>query len=269
MAPDADEIKDVLNAKENSADPGVPPPPPVRGKSLRKPGKPGDETDDDDDGEAYEVMEQPEPEIDTYRIPSDPPSYVNDRLCQVKPMAQSADNKDEDSDSGELYEPVEDPDGGEYCEPVKMKDDRGPVFRLPPKPAERPKPKPKPSYENSSLKQSTLTEDEKDLSKPANQDSPVLHAEKKVNLQEEQKVEKTVDSPASGEFNIAEKSMRDIEQVLRVLRLDKYIERFRSEMIDGEILAELNVEDLQSEFSFSKLEAMRLFKYIEKGHIPK
>lgn len=85
LAPDAAEIIDVLNPKDSksTAASTTPPPPPVRGKSLKKPR----DSEEDDDGEAYEVMENPEGEIDTYRVADNPPSYVNDRLCWVKPLS--------------------------------------------------------------------------------------------------------------------------------------------------------------------------------------
>lgn len=264
LAPDAAEISDVINPKDNksTAASTTPPPPPVRGKSLKKPR----DSEEDDDGEAYEVMENPDGEIDTYRVAVNPPSYVNDRLCWVKPLSSepSVEIADDSKqrDSGELYEPMEDPN--DYLEPQKpiegkpvpeKPEDSKPVpkSRLPPKPKK--KPEKRQPYENSQL-----LSDEKAPPvppSPTNKESEVLG---EVTC---------TDSQTACSFCIEEKSIQDIVHVLGLLRLNKYAERFQEEMVDGEILAGLSVEDLQSEFSFTKLEALRLYRYIEKGHVPK
>lgn len=266
LAPDAAEIIDVLNPKDSksTAASTTPPPPPVRGKSLKKPR----DSEEDDDGEAYEVMENPEGEIDTYRVADNPPSYVNDRLCWVKPLSSepsaeiAGDSKHRDS--GELYEPMKDP--GDYLEPqkhieskpvpVKPEDSKPvPTSRLPPKPKK--KPEKRQPYENSHP-----LSDEKE--------PPVLPPPPPPNKESEGSGEvKCTESKTPCSFCIEEKSIQDIVHVLSLLRLNKYAERFQEEMVDGEILAGLSVEDLQSEFGFSKLEALRLYRYIEKGHVPK
>lgn len=233
-----------------------PPPPPARQPSVRKPGN----TNDDDD-EEYEVMEQPEEDIDTYTVASDDkPNYVNDNLCQVKPLPKG----DGDDSDGELYEPME-----EQVENLCVSSPTGvdkpsisipprPSIPIPPKPAAKPNVPPPENSSHTSKVPTPLPRD-KHSSSISNEDCPKSPEHKSTDSKIKEK----------SSFDIAEKSIQDIAGVLSLLRLNKYVARFEEEMVDGELLAELTVEDLQSEFNFSKLEAMRLCKYIEKGHIPK
>ncbi|XP_062599987.1 uncharacterized protein LOC134261576 [Saccostrea cucullata] len=253
LKPDADELKDVLQTYQNETTVSHPPPSiPVRGQSLKKARQEGD----DDDGEDYEVMEQPMEEVDTYRVAAaaGTPSYVNDRLCQVKPLVAGQD--DADDEEGDMYEPMENPD--ENTTPSKpvviSKPDETPP---PPRPVE------KPNVRSRSLP-NTGAPTPKDTTPPARERGHSTSC-----ADEPEHCKKPLVTNTTNAFDIEEKSIQDIGEVLCRLRLNKYVERFEEEMVDGEILAGLSVEDLQKEFNFSKLEAMRLFKYIEKGHIPK
>lgn len=251
LKPDADELKEVLHStKTEDTTSQPPPPPPVRGKSLRESGN----TNDDDDGEEYVFMDQPVEDIDTYQVASDEtPNYVNDKLCQVKPL--SFTKEDGDDSEGELYEPME-----ELVESVSSPTGvHKPEITTPPRPAAKTN---VPSLQNSSQTTKVpapLPREKKHSASISNEDCQKPSVEKSTGSKIKEK----------SSFDIAEKSIQDIVEVLSLLRLHKYAARFKEEMVDGELLAELSVEDLQSEFKFSKLEAMRLYKYIEKGHIPK
>jgi hypothetical protein len=241
LPPDADEIKEILHPKQSEDRRSQPPPPPVRGKSLKKPGS----TINDDDDEEYEVMEQPEEEIDTYRLASEEtPNYVNDKLCQVKPL--SFTQQDDDESEGELYEPMEEVENLNLSSPAGLQKQQD--VTLPPRQASKTN-VPPPEIPSPTTKVPLPTP--RDKKQSSEEDCADLKIQRK------------------GSFDIAEKSIQDIIEVLSLLRLNKYATKFREEMVDGELLAELTVEDLQNEFQFSKLEAMRLYKYIEKGHIPK
>lgn len=64
-------------------------------------------------------------------------------------------------------------------------------------------------------------------------------------------------------------SIKDILEVLKLLKLEEYAQVFHDNSVDGEILTSLSFDDLVSELNMKKLEALRLHKYIETGHVPK
>ena len=70
-------------------------------------------------------------------------------------------------------------------------------------------------------------------------------------------------------FSISNLTIDDLAGALKTLKLDKYSEVFRDNDIDGEILSSLTVEDLVKELGMGKLEAVRLHKFAESGHVPK
>lgn len=69
-------------------------------------------------------------------------------------------------------------------------------------------------------------------------------------------------------FNHANLSVKDVGDILKKLKLGKFVKRFKSEMIDGEILTDLTRNILINEFNFSHIEAIRLEKFIASGHVP-
>ncbi|KAL5014335.1 hypothetical protein ScPMuIL_008605 [Solemya velum] len=76
-------------------------------------------------------------------------------------------------------------------------------------------------------------------------------------------------SQNSDQLDIESLAVEDVSHWLHELKLDKYVEIFEENCIDGAILTELNVELLKSEFSFNPIEAIRLMKFVTGGHIPK
>ncbi|KAL3889398.1 hypothetical protein ACJMK2_001742 [Sinanodonta woodiana] len=70
-------------------------------------------------------------------------------------------------------------------------------------------------------------------------------------------------------FDVREMNMRDVADALIKLKLEKYTSLFISSLVDGMILSKLNEADLQKDFGFSKIEAIRLRTFVETGHIPK
>eukprot|EP00105_Crassostrea_gigas_P017177 XP_011434847.1 PREDICTED: uncharacterized protein LOC105333519 [Crassostrea gigas] len=63
-------------------------------------------------------------------------------------------------------------------------------------------------------------------------------------------------------------NVADIGALLKKLRLEKYASVFEKQWIDGAILSELTADILHTDCKMTKLEAVRLMTYVEKGHIP-
>lgn len=64
-------------------------------------------------------------------------------------------------------------------------------------------------------------------------------------------------------------SIKEVAQILAELKLGKYTDIFEDNRIDGEILTSLSVDDFVNELGLKKLEAVRLHKFAETGHIPR
>jgi len=61
----------------------------------------------------------------------------------------------------------------------------------------------------------------------------------------------------------------EVLQCLRWLKLDKYVETFRSQQIDGELLMSVDPQLLVEEFGFKRFEAIKLEKFARSGWRPK
>ncbi|XP_052252199.1 uncharacterized protein LOC127858913 isoform X2 [Dreissena polymorpha] len=64
-------------------------------------------------------------------------------------------------------------------------------------------------------------------------------------------------------------TINEIGEILRLLKLDEYVETFLDNQVDGAILTSLERDDLVNELGMKKLHAARLFMYMSEGHIPK
>lgn len=71
------------------------------------------------------------------------------------------------------------------------------------------------------------------------------------------------------ERDISKMTISQLGESLKSLRLDKHIKAFKDQLIDGAIVQELTVDDFMREFHFTRLEALRLAKFVSSGHIPK
>ncbi|XP_062617795.1 uncharacterized protein LOC134279415 isoform X2 [Saccostrea cucullata] len=76
------------------------------------------------------------------------------------------------------------------------------------------------------------------------------------------------ESVALVKFTQSNMSVKEVGNMLKKLKLGRHAKRFKSEMIDGEILKELTRSILVNDFNFTHVEAIRLEKYIESGHVP-
>jgi len=68
---------------------------------------------------------------------------------------------------------------------------------------------------------------------------------------------------------VSDKSVQNIQDILKSLNLSKYCDVFRKHLIDGNILEDLSEQSLRNDFSFMHVEAVRLMKYVRAGHVPK
>ena len=69
--------------------------------------------------------------------------------------------------------------------------------------------------------------------------------------------------------DVAKMTIAEIGESLKALQLDKHVKTFKEQMIDGAIVQDLTMDDFVKEFKLTKLEALRLAKFISTGHIPK
>lgn len=88
-------------------------------------------------------------------------------------------------------------------------------------------------------------------------------------VREAETVEPDKDKDKSSGFSVKSLSILDLACKLQELKLEKYVKVFKDNQVDGEILASLTVDDLIAELGLKKLEAVRLMKFVESGHIPK
>ena len=63
-------------------------------------------------------------------------------------------------------------------------------------------------------------------------------------------------------------SIEEIGEVLRRLHLEKHVQSFADEKVDSIILNDFDGDVLKEDFGFTRLETIRLMKYIKTGHIP-
>lgn len=64
-------------------------------------------------------------------------------------------------------------------------------------------------------------------------------------------------------------TIKEVGEVLEKLCLGKYREKFESNQIDGEILSCLSLEDFVNEMKLTKIEAVKLDRFVRGGHVPK
>ena len=69
--------------------------------------------------------------------------------------------------------------------------------------------------------------------------------------------------------DISSLSVEDVLQCLRWLNLHKYVETFRTEQIDGELLTSVDQQVLIEELGFKRLDAIKLEKFARHGWRPK
>ena len=69
-------------------------------------------------------------------------------------------------------------------------------------------------------------------------------------------------------LDISHYSVKQVSEIFKELGMDRYIVKFESEMIDGEMLMCLDNDILMADFGMNKLHCMKLKKYLE-GWRPK
>ena len=62
--------------------------------------------------------------------------------------------------------------------------------------------------------------------------------------------------------------IRELGEWLRELKLEKYVSMFAEQGIDGVLLKELSRQDFKNDFGMSAIEAIKLSKFAQTGHVP-
>ena len=76
------------------------------------------------------------------------------------------------------------------------------------------------------------------------------------------------DEKASKRSDVSAYTVKQVSEILKELGMDRYIVKFQSEMIDGEMLMCLDDDILMADFGMNKLHCMKLKKYLD-GWTPK
>ena len=63
--------------------------------------------------------------------------------------------------------------------------------------------------------------------------------------------------------------IRELGEWLRELKLEKYVSMFAEQGIDGVLLKELSRQDFKNDFGMSAIEAIKLSKFAQTGHVPR
>lgn len=75
-------------------------------------------------------------------------------------------------------------------------------------------------------------------------------------------------APVDARKDLQKMGVADVGALLQKLKLEKYASVFENQWIDGAILSELTADILHTECGMTKVEAVRLMTYVEKGHLP-
>ena len=181
--------------------------------------------------------------------------YVNDILCQVKPF--SGQKPPDDEDESDEYEAIEEKlmvngkdlikKGGKGVVEPQDSD----IYSVP--------------MESQEITQTNQDEVSEDDEYAVPDDACELKTTRNLDVKEE--IVSQTDNVSRENF-VSGKSIQELGEILVTLRLEKYVDSFAKDLIDGEIVVDLTVEDLKDDYQFTKTEAIRLKKYIEQGHIP-
>lgn len=68
--------------------------------------------------------------------------------------------------------------------------------------------------------------------------------------------------------DIIKLSIDEVAHYLTKLKLEKYVEGFKSQLIDGAMLVDLDRDILREDFGMKAIEALRLLKFAKEGHLP-
>lgn len=189
-------------------------------------------------------------------IPPDllPRDFTHGDDCNLPPpkLIARSHNKQQDDD---LYEPLPEPD---------------PKW-IPPRPARQNKPQLPPRYEQ--LQTPHETSNYRVIE--ADESSEMLSASGGEYMYISDVCESGYNSSkdswsaGSSKSHVSDKSVSEIQEILKTLNLAKYCDGFKEQLIDGAVLEDLNEEVLRKDFNFMHVEAVRLMKYVRAGHVPK
>ena len=105
-----------------------------------------------------------------------------------------------------------------------------------------------------------------DGSKVAQSHDSNMYADPKAR---ESKAKSEITAKGLTKLDVAKMTIAELGESLMALKLDKHVKTFKEQLIDGAIVQDLTVDDFVKEFKLTKLESLRLAKFVATGHIPK
>lgn len=69
--------------------------------------------------------------------------------------------------------------------------------------------------------------------------------------------------------NISNLTIDEVAVYMKKLKLEKYVPKFKEQLIDGRMLLDLDKDILKEEFGLTVIEAIRLINFARDGHVPK
>ncbi|XP_062617797.1 uncharacterized protein LOC134279417 [Saccostrea cucullata] len=202
-------------------------------------------------GDYEEITEEKKPEISN-AVLTKKTGYVNDVLCQVRPFSEPGTEEpgaEDSDDENNEYEEIKEI----YSKP-RMKDKEIVSKNID-------------NREQMKVIETPTTQREYDYAIPRS-NCFVLPQEDYGDMESDKvPAEENIHTPSVSK-HVSGKNIKELGEILLKLKLDKFVERFSEDMIDGEIVQDLTVADLKEDYSFTKTEAIRLRKFIEQGHIP-
>lgn len=221
-------------------------------------------TQEDDDDEIYyggdyeEIVEEKKSKPVSDQKPV---GYVNDILCQVKPFSEAKPGNE--SDESDEYEAIEEKPIPGFTEQSKT----GTNGNLESKKNSLPTSEDVYSVPIEPSKIRNFEINQKDTNVDFDDEYSTLDENATQNSDIKGDVAATLETVSKQNF-VAGKNIQELGDILVKLRLEKHVQRFAEDLIDGEIITDLTVDDLKEDYKFTKTEAIRLRKYIEQGHIP-
>ena len=83
------------------------------------------------------------------------------------------------------------------------------------------------------------------------------------------KFQQKIDSTETFSIDVAKLTIDEVSQYLKELNLGQYVDKFKQQLVDGSILLELDKDVLKQDFGLMAVEAIRLRKFAETGHVPR
>ncbi|XP_045180961.2 uncharacterized protein LOC123540203 [Mercenaria mercenaria] len=104
---------------------------------------------------------------------------------------------------------------------------------------------------------------------PRSQISPTVHIAQENEPRQKQNITETSTSDVDSCKDVAKLTIEEVSEYMRKLKLEKYIDNFKTQLIDGRTLTGLDKDMLKEDFGMKGVEALRLINFAKDGHVPK